>query len=183
MHKSTIIRENKSMVSTFCSALLSISSLLFACAPQMHKSSDQNKIHLIACALSPHASLNESPLVLVKITNRDSKRIFIDNDEFRISISYVYKDGSTELGEFTGKINRLSSSGATAHNSHVGNNTIGIEPVESLIRLVRMRPLKRAGVVRVHLRVDMVTSHDLSPKDEDWKDLYASTRFEINVIN
>jgi hypothetical protein len=121
------------------------------------------------------------PRALLKITNRSQKRIFIDHNDLSTSSGLQYQDRTGVISGAKGMSVPGVTDGGSPGNWRVGPGTIGIEPGQSIIKLVQILEIKQPGEVSMSVSSSFPATFDLNTPPENWSVVTVVVDFKMNV--
>lgn len=141
---------------------------------------------LVAQSLEARAELlqkkvrvGDRPCLLLKIINKGKSNLYVDYNEIIVNSGITYSDNSIDFSTIKGRPAYGATDGATLGNIHLGNQTIGIEPGQSFLKLAWTPSLKQGGRVMISLRIHITVTSDLSVPGDKWE--YKDLDIELPV--
>jgi hypothetical protein len=131
--------------------------------------------------LDQDPSIGARPRALLKITNSSQRRIFIDHNDLSTSSAIQYQDRAGAISGAKGMSAPGVTDGGSPGNWRIGPGTIGIEPGQSIIKLVRILEIKQSGEVSLSVFSSFPTTFDLNTPAEKWSVVTVEVEFKMNV--
>jgi hypothetical protein len=126
-------------------------------------------------------SVNDRPTFLIKIRNVGNSILYLDHNEIYFNSAITYPDGSIDFSTIVGAPSYGVTDGGEVGNMHLGSQTIGIEPGQSILKLVQIPQVLHDGVVTIYVSVQATAIADLAKKWQEWKVERFSTEFSLTV--
>jgi len=126
-------------------------------------------------------AIGDMPYVIVKFQNTSKSTLFVDDNEIFINHGVTYADESIDFSPILGPPIYMATDGARVGNVHLGNQTTGILPGQSILKLIQLPKIRQTGRILISIRINITATTDPLASEEHWTREELKTDFLAHV--